>query len=146
MRKFAKPEPGERELAIWSINKIRQNGGILEHPESSLLWKEMKLPKGNEIDEFGGYTISIDQFWFGHLARKRTWLYICGIPQNELPAIPIKFDLITHTVSRKMKRKNRHYFYKPEVSKADREHTPIEFAIWLINTAHKIKEKSKVLY
>ena len=28
---------GEAELALWSIDKIRQNGGILEHPAGSRL-------------------------------------------------------------------------------------------------------------
>ncbi len=34
---MANPREGEADLALWSIDKIRQNGGILEHPNGSRL-------------------------------------------------------------------------------------------------------------
>ena len=79
---FAKPREGEKELAIYSINQIRKYGGVLEHPRASKLWKEMNLPTGSQVDEFGGYTLCINQSWFGHRAEKKTLLYICGCPKK----------------------------------------------------------------
>lgn len=132
LRAFAKPEPGELDLAIWAVGQVRKWGGVLEHPESSLLWWRMDLPKGKQIDEFGGFTLSIDQFWFGHRARKRTWLYVCGIKPAEIPAMPLKFDLITHVVSSV---KKGHKSYKPGITHAEREHTPLDLAKWLVELA-----------
>jgi hypothetical protein len=127
---FANPRPGEKELAIYSINLIRKYGGVLEHPRASKLWKEMNLPLGKQTDEYGGYTISINQSWFGHKAEKKTLLYICGVERNNLPEIPLKFDLIEYVVSSSRKKAG-----KKEISKADRERTPIDLAKWLIQVA-----------
>lgn len=51
---LAKPRKDEKDLAIHALHLIRKNGGILEHPRASKLWKEYKLPMGNQIDTFGG--------------------------------------------------------------------------------------------
>jgi len=40
LRHFAKPRPGERELALWAVKQVRAEGGVLEHPARSLLWAE----------------------------------------------------------------------------------------------------------
>lgn len=139
LRALAKPEPGERELAIWAISQVRQHGGVLEHPETSLLWKEMGLPLGMEIDEYGGFTISVDQFWWGHRARKRTWLYIVGVNPSDVPPYAIRLDAITHTVSPTMKRGRKYFRPKPSISKAEREATPPLFAEWLVKLATSTK-------
>lgn len=85
---------GEAELALFSIDKIRQNGGILEHPSGSRLFGT-HLPNVGETDEHGGFTIEIDQYDFGHVAHKRTKLYICGIDKAALPVLPPR-DLTIH--------------------------------------------------
>lgn len=135
LRWLAKPRPGERELAIWAVDIVRKNGGVLEHPESSQLWKELDLPKGSQIDQYGGFTLSVDQFWWGHLARKRTWLYIVGVSPSEVPSYIVRFDAITHTVSTTMRRGRSYFKPKPEISKKDREATPPAFAAWLVELA-----------
>jgi hypothetical protein len=78
---------GEPELALWSIDLIRSNGGILEHPKGSRLFGKY-LPNVGEIDEFGGFTILIDQYDFGHVAHKKTNLYFCGLTPEQLPDLP----------------------------------------------------------
>lgn len=78
---------GEAELALWSIEKIRQNGGVLEHPNGSRLFGK-HLPDVGETDEYGGFTIMVDQYDFGHVAHKKTKLYICGIDKEQLPELP----------------------------------------------------------
>ena len=85
---MANPRPDEKQLAYYALGQVRLNGGILEHPSGSRLWKEAPLPLGNDIDEFGGFTILIDQYHFGHVARKWTHLYIVGVKPDELPEIP----------------------------------------------------------
>lgn len=74
LKSFAKPREGEKQLALMSIDWIRKNGGCLEHPSQSGLNKILPVP--GVIDEFGGFTIHIDQFWFGHKAKKQTLIYM----------------------------------------------------------------------
>jgi len=80
---------GESDLALWSIKKIRKNGGILEHPKGSKLFG-LHLPLPNCTDEYGGFTITIDQYDFGHVAHKKTNLYFFGLSKDQLPALPPK--------------------------------------------------------
>lgn len=85
---------GEAELALWSVDKIWKNGGILEHPAGSRLFGQY-LPDVGAHDQYGGFTIEIDQYDFGHVAHKPTKLYICGINKLDLPALPPR-DLTIH--------------------------------------------------
>lgn len=117
----SKHDESELRLAIMAIHKIRLWGGILEHPRKSKLWKEMNLPLPGLKDKWGGYSICIKQSWFGHRAEKETLLYIVGIPEKELPPIPLSLDTITNTIE--------------NMGQPEREHTPIKLAIWLIQTA-----------
>lgn len=138
LRHFARPRAGEKELAIWAVEQIRVWGGILEHPASSLLWSEMNLPLPGQRDQFGGFSVWISQWWFGHRADKPTLLYIVGIEPADLPPIPFKLGEATHVIQSR-KRKN----HRPHVTKAEREHTPLQLAEWLKASAEKIAENKK---
>ena len=35
MKAFAKPKPWEKDLARWAVQVVRENGGVLEHPQSA---------------------------------------------------------------------------------------------------------------
>lgn len=140
LRAFAKPREGERELAIWAVNQVRQWGGVLEHPASSLLWPYVGLPKPGERDDFGGWSLWISQWWFGHRADKPTLLYIVGCEPDEVPPIPFTLGEPTHVIQSR-KREN----HRPHVSKAEREHTPQALAEWLCEVARRILNKSFLL-
>lgn len=129
-RHMAKPTPGEKYLAIWAIRKIRQNGGVLEHPKGSTLWKRLKLPKGkDQPDHWGGWTLNIDQKWFGHRAKKNTNLYIVGTTKKNIPGIPITLEKHITTIE--------------NMGKPEREKTPKALAIWLIQLIEIIKMNKK---
>ena len=87
---MAKPREGEKALALWAVGVVRKNKGILEHPNGSKLWKAAGLPRGEEVDEYGGFTIEIDQYDFGHVAPKKTLLYIVGTTKDKIPTLPPK--------------------------------------------------------
>ena len=87
---MANPRPDEKQLAYYALAQVRLNGGVLEHPNGSRLWKEANLPLGMFYDDFGGFTLEIDQYDFGHVAHKPTKLYICGINRDQLPKLPDK--------------------------------------------------------
>jgi hypothetical protein len=72
-----------------ALTAVRRWGGVLEHPAYSLAWFVYELP----IPGHGGWTHSmtdpgwttaVSQVAYGHVARKRTWLYAVGC---ELPAL-----------------------------------------------------------
>jgi hypothetical protein len=136
LRHFAKPREDEKDLAIWAVKQVRQNGGVLEHPAQSTLWVAAGLPAPGRSDEFGGFTLWVSQWWFGHRADKATWLYIVGCEPQNLPQMPFKIGEPSHVVQSR-KREN----HKPHISKAEREHTPIELAKWLIETALRCQVK-----
>ena len=136
---FAKPRPGEKELAVWAVAQVRKWGGVLEHPRSSRLWPTVGLPMGEAVDELGGFTLSVDQFWWGHRARKRTFLYCAGLRRVDLPTMPIVLGEAPCTVhsgtpTGKPPRNNA-----PEISHVEREQTPPALARWLVELASRIK-------
>ena len=91
MRQFCKGGDGLRELAPLAVEQVRANGGALEHPAHSSLWPACGLPKPCEFpDAWGGYTLEVDQYGWGHPARKRTWVYVVGVRSDALPPIPDK--------------------------------------------------------
>lgn len=87
-----------KDLGPIAVEQVRKWGGVLEHPAWSKLWEHCDLPKPGEApDEFGGYTVLVNQVDFGHVARKATWLYLVGVPRVALLTPPRKEP--THWVS-----------------------------------------------
>lgn len=141
LRTFAKPRHDEKDLAFFAVDQVRTKGGILEHPESSTLWAAAGLPRPCpdkiEIDRYGGFTFAIAQYWFGHKARKNTWLYIVGIAPAQLPAFPIVLGEPEYVVTTGQRTKP----WKKKITKAEREHTPEPLARWLIDLVQLIEAK-----
>lgn len=126
LRGFASPRPGEADLARFSVHMVRAFGGVLEHPEASLLWRDMALPRpGEGFDPFGGWTLGITQDWFGHPAPKKTWLYIVGLPPKRIPALPFVLGSASGRVENQCR--------------AHRERTPFPLAVWLLDLADAIR-------
>lgn len=141
LRAFAKPRPDEKDLARWAVAQVREWGGVLEHPESSTLWADQDLPKAEDRDGHGGWTLPIHQWWFGHRAQKRTWLYIVGLEPRELPDFPLRLVLSDCRIRLDKRRADGTHIrkgdadYQPILGDAEREHTPPELAHWLVNVA-----------
>ena len=134
LRHFARPRDGERALAIWAAHQVQMWGGVLEHPAGSLLWPAAALPKPGERDDRGGFTLSVEQWWWGHRAAKATFLYVVGCEPADVPEMPFKIGEATHVVQSR-KRSG----YRPHISKAEREHTPPLLAEWLVTLARKCR-------
>lgn len=96
LRFFATAPESEKQLAINAINYVRKYGGIVEHPETSQLWKHFDI-KAGKIDEYGGFIHAINQEWFGFYTEKATYLYIVGCKPQELPT----YTAITNLKKRK---------------------------------------------
>lgn len=133
LRQFCHAAPGERLLAPYAVHLVRCYGGVLEHPAESTLWGDQSLPRPGQFpDQFGGYSIAVDQFIFGHRAEKSTWLYIVGCDPDDLPFLPIRGGSPTHCV-----RPTKAYPRLPSITKREREATPPEFAAWLVEVARR---------
>ena len=147
LRRFAKPRPGEAELALWAVYMVRTSGGVLEHPARSTLWRACPLPRpGAGYDEWGGWSLDVEQFWWGHRANKRTWLYIVGCPPTALPELPFALGdaprVIDGNGSARKRRRARGEYVRPACTKAEREATPPAFAAWLVELARRCSKAS----
>lgn len=139
LRAFAKSDNPEleRSFGTWSIDQVREFGGVLEHPARSTLWKG-RLPRPSEgRDKHGGYTVPIAQWWFGHRAEKWTWLYICGIEPTRLPEIPYRIGLASHVATPSHGFRMNDPRWRPQLRKPELEKTPIALAHWLVETARR---------
>lgn len=67
-------EEREKKLGLWCIDQLMKNGGVIEQPWGSLLFKH--LP--GEVSR-----LSVPQYWFGYPTMKSTWLayYRCTLPE-----------------------------------------------------------------
>jgi len=84
-----------RDLGFRAMEQVRKFGGVLEHPAFSLLLRSPDSPP----DEYGGYTVEVCQCEWGHVARKRTWLYLVGVPRAALEPPPYPGREPTHWIA-----------------------------------------------
>lgn len=148
LRKLANPRPGEKELALFAVEQVRRFGGVLEHPKNSTLWPEAGLPEVGQVDEFGGWTLPIFQSWWGHRAEKATKLYIVGCLPRDLPPMPLILGEATHVCGASGRRvgggrlRKGDKGWRPEITKAEREHTPQALAEWLVEVARRCASRA----
>lgn len=145
---MARVNPQEKALAPLSVGWIRKYGGVLEHPVRSKLWPVAGLPEPGERDAFGGWTLVVSQRWWGHKAEKLTRLYIVGVEPKDVPPIPYAIGRAhficaggAAATAREAKRRRQcaPEWRRPSVTFAEREHTPPDFAQWLVELARNCK-------
>ncbi len=72
-----------------ALASVRRFGGVLEHPAGSLAWARFGLPRPGRhgwtmpLDDLG-MTTEVDQWHYGHRARKTTWIYVVGVDVRPL--------------------------------------------------------------
>lgn len=103
----------EKQLGSFCYEKIISNGGILEHPLESSLWKYLNIKP----------TVNCQLNWFGFPAVKKTGLFIYGY--EPLPP-PFNLDAIQCAIGGS---KN----YK-ELPKKMRDKTPISMIDYFLKT------------
>lgn len=123
-----------------ALNAVRRFGGVLEHPAYSAAWAAFDLPRppagGGWVRGIcGGWACYVEQFRYGHPAKKATWLYAYGIgdppamrwgllPDNESTAL-------VSWCGNHVKSGER----RPRVGKAVASKTPPEFRTVLLSIA-----------
>lgn len=129
-----------------AVGHVRAYGGVLEHPARSTLYRHCGMPAPGELpDRWGGKTIQVDQCDYGHVARKKTWLYIvgpgvCGPPPAK--GTPTHwcsgFRSSTHATPKRYR--SNGCAVPPGIkvcSAQQRRRTPVEFAKFLIGLAEQ---------
>jgi len=128
---------------------VRRWGGVLEHPEASAAWGWFGLNKpprhgGWVVADFvGGVTCCVDQGAYGHRARKRTWLYACGV---ELPSLKwgrapgdfVRLDEGFHSIEERRRAIKTGACQR--LSANQRKATPIPFRDLLISIAQSAQQ------
>lgn len=73
-----------------ALQSVRDWGGVLEHPAHSKAWEffGLRAPPASggwvPADGCGGWTCHVEQGFYGHMARKATWLYACRTDRPDL--------------------------------------------------------------
>ena len=133
--------PGEKELAPWAVTQVQKWGGVLEHPAGSRLFAHCNLPDaGDPPDEHGGIVIEVNQWHWGHRARKMTKLYIVGA--SSIPAMPVRMGKPTHCVTQGKGVRVGHPKFLPRIPDWEREATPPAFAKFLVEIAASCNQKN----
>lgn len=112
IRALSKKDYSEIDMVIKTAIHVRNYGGILEHPAGSKLWDVLNMW------HWPGFTLSVNQHWFGFPAQKKTWLYFSGIDRKDVLPLPLNFDYPHRKVV--------------NMNKKDRAVTTGDFAYWLI--------------
>lgn len=138
-------KPEEKEFGPLAIEQVRRWGGVLEQPAGSRLWDWCILPRRGTRDMWG-LGIEVDQCAWGHVARKRTWLYIVGVPGKLIADTVRAGGSPTHWCSGgRTKRPGMGATVPPGIkvcSAQQRRRTPVAFAEWLISLAATAQPRS----
>lgn len=138
LRHMARKDDAEKYMARSAVAWVRLNGGVLEHPKGSTLWSAEGLPEPFiGVDRYGGYTIEINQWHWGHVVNKPTWLYIVGCPLAEIPPIPYREGKAERVISTGHGLRQGDPGWRSRVTQKEREYTPPALAEWLVEIARR---------
>lgn len=139
---------GGPDCALRAVCQVRDWGGVLEHPKGSGLWKEAAIPYPGELpDQWGGRTIEVSQVDWGHVARKRTWLYLVrvgSVGPMPTPREPTHWIGGFRSAGRESPKryKSNGGAVPPGIkicSAEQRRRTPPAFADWLLSLARSVR-------
>lgn len=135
----------EHDCAPIAVGLVRRWGGVLEHPGRSTLIRYCLMPRPGELpDEHGGFSVQVDQCAWGHVARKRTWLYFVGIDRVLVESTIRTGGTPTHWCSGTRNPNHSGGTVPPGMkvcSAQQRRRTPPLFADWLISLAQQTRRK-----
>jgi hypothetical protein len=142
LKHFAKHD--DPTLALRAVEQARAFGGALEHPADSALWRVCRLPcVGGLPDQWGGYTVEVNQCDWGHPTRKRTWLYIVGVDARALSFPPSREP--THSICNGRGQRLKDGSQRQRATGAQARQTPVAFARWLLELAAQAQAQAQPL-
>lgn len=136
LRHLAANDNGRDACGPRAVGQVRQWRGVLEQPAHSQLWTHCELPRPDAApDRWGGYAIEVAQCAWGHPARKRTWLYLVGVPRALVERTRRHGGTPTHWCSGGGTARGRPPPGIKICSPQQRNRTPAAFARWLVRLA-----------
>jgi hypothetical protein len=126
-----------------ALATVRRVGGVIEHPADTMAWPAHSLPKplfgkrgrGWTFAPCGGYVCEVWQSAYGHLARKRTWLYWRSVDPAAGP--PPELDWTRNPGTHRIGHNAYTRTHKPRLEGRAASATPPAFAECLIMLARK---------
>jgi hypothetical protein len=113
----------EMMLAFRCLSLVRRNGGILEQPAHSRLWKAANLPRPGLPQSPGqAWSLAVNQGNWNHRHSKPTWLLLCGIAPYQVAWSGFALEQPSVSVL-------------AHLTPGQRSATPKAFALWLIQLA-----------
>ena len=131
----------EHDCAALALAAVRRFGGVMEHPHRSKFWTHASVVPPGADGPRGDFSVDVDQCAWGHVARKRTRLYFCGVSRELVMSTMRTGGTPTHWVSgsRNPRRKTGAGGIVPPgikvCSAQQRRRTPQAFADWLVMLA-----------
>lgn len=120
-----------------AVAAVRKWGGVLEHPAITDAWARFGIIRPTRgawsrslFDP--GWTTEVSQVAYGHMARKRTWLYYVG----EAPPPAVDWSEPPHTHCTRHFKGDRST--APEMPKRLRSMTPLPFRDLLLGMARTV--------
>lgn len=133
----------EHDCAGYAIAAVRRWGGVMEHPHKSKFWAVAGVSAPDEDpDQYGGFTVDVNQVSWGHVARKRTRLYFVGVSRDLVLSTIRTGGTPTHWCSGTRNPNHRGGTVPPGIkvcSAQQRRRTPPAFAQWLVELARTAK-------
>lgn len=127
----------ENALGLVAAMQVRKWGGVLEQPAGSKLWEAAGLPTPDRARALvGGFSIEVNQCDWGHVARKRTWLYMFGVDPDQIVMPPPREP--THWCSGGGTGRGKTPPGIKVCSAQQRRRTPPAFAEWLVALARTV--------
>lgn len=122
-----------------AVEQVRAFGGVLEQPAGSKLWEACGLAMTSVGGDGYGFSVEVEQVSWGHVARKKTWLYLVGIDRALVVAGIRTGGVPTHWCSGGRTKTSRSGSPVPPgikvCSAQQRRRTPPAFAEWLVALA-----------
>lgn len=131
----------EKVHGAHAVDVVQRFGGVLEQPAGSQLFAMYGLAEPEKAADVYGFSIQVDQVAWGHVARKRTWLYICGVDAAWVRSTVRTGGTVTHWCSG-VHTPGARGETPPGIkvcSAQQRRRTPSAFAEWLIQIASSMR-------
>lgn len=127
-----------------ALKAVRTWGGVLEHPAYSDAWATFGLPKplpsgGWQRGICGGWSAHIEQWRYGHKAKKATWLYAVGTDRPPLrwgSSPDVECEALVSWCGNRVRSGEK----RPRVGKRSAALTPLPFRDLLLSLARSVKQ------
>lgn len=124
-----------------ALHSVRTWGGVLEHPAHTAAFKHFGLPVPSDHGGWqrglcGGWSCRVEQWHYGHAAKKPTWLYAFGVELPTLKWGPVPDGVKTSYVSDWRGKRG------PVLTKKQRSATPPAFRDLLLGIAQSAQARA----